>query len=141
MVGFPFDIPQSNDQDKVNYSVGNPMGAYSSWASFAVAHHYVMFYCCQKLGIDWKTAQYKLLGDDIVIKGLELGNLYIDVITSLGVEVSKVKTHKSKNFFEFAKRYFYHSKEITHFPISALKESGKRYYLLTNTLIDVESKG
>jgi hypothetical protein len=63
------------------------------------------------------------------------------MIQSLGVEVSMAKTHKSKYFFEFAKRYFYFSKEITHFPISALKENGNRYYLLTNLLLECENKG
>lgn len=29
------------------------MGAYSSWASFALAHHYVVYYCCRELGKDW----------------------------------------------------------------------------------------
>lgn len=81
-----------------------------------------------------------MLGDDIVIKGSDLGNLYITVIQSLGVDVSKAKTHKSKHFFEFAKRYFYRSKEITHFPVSALKESSNRYYLLTNLLLETENK-
>jgi len=100
-----------------------------------------VYYCCRKLNLDWKKTQYRLLGDDIVIKGEELGNLYIQVINSLGVEVSTLKTHKSKNFFEFAKRYFYMGEEITHFPISALKEDGKRYYKLANLLLETERKG
>lgn len=100
----------------------------------------MVYYCCRVLGVKWRSLPYKLLGDDIVIKHLEVGNLYISVIRSLGVEVSEAKTHKSKHFFEFAKRYFYFSKEITHFPISAMKESGKRYYLLTNLLYESENK-
>jgi hypothetical protein len=47
MVGFPF----STEDGPVSYSVGNPMGAYSSWASFAVAHHYVIYDCCRELKI------------------------------------------------------------------------------------------
>jgi len=45
MVGYPFEL---RDQSrKVSYSVGNPKGAYSSWATFAVAHHYLIFTICK----------------------------------------------------------------------------------------------
>jgi len=47
MVGLPF-VYQSRT---LKYGVGNPMGAYSSFASFALAHHYILYYCCQELGI------------------------------------------------------------------------------------------
>lgn len=45
MVGYPFDI----EGKKVSYSVGNPMGFYSSWASFAVAHHYIFYEISREL--------------------------------------------------------------------------------------------
>jgi hypothetical protein len=47
MVGLPF----STEDGEVSYAVGNPMGFYSSWASFAVSHHFIIYYICQKLGI------------------------------------------------------------------------------------------
>jgi len=137
MVGYPFDFKG----ESLRYAVGNPMGAYSSWASFAVAHHYVIYYCCRQLGLDWKSVKYALLGDDIVIADKQLGERYHEVISSLGLEVSSLKTHKSKQFLEFAKRLMYKSNEITPFPISALKESQKRYYLLVNLLLEQERKG
>jgi len=136
MVGYPFEF----DGKLLTYAVGNPMGAYSSWASFAVAHHYVVYYCCRELGRDWRTLKYALLGDDIVIADREVGEKYHEVILSLGLEVSNLKTHKSKNLVEFAKRLFYKSKEITPFPISAMKETGRRYYLLTNLLQEQEKR-
>lgn len=46
MVGFPFDYQDTSCM----YSTGNPMGAYSSFNSFALSHHYVIYYCCKKLG-------------------------------------------------------------------------------------------
>lgn len=142
MVGLPFDLPKNNKRKNIYYSVGNPMGAYSSWASFALAHHYVIYYCCRELNKDWKSLSYSLLGDDIAIGDPEVGELYIKVITQfLGVEVSLAKTHQSFHFFEFAKRYFLHRVEITFFPVSALKESAKRYYQLVNLLIESEQKG
>jgi len=67
--------------------------------------------------------------------------MYIQVIRSLGVEISELKTHKSQNFLEFAKRMFYKGQEITPFPISALKESSKRYYRLVNLFMEQERRG
>jgi hypothetical protein len=137
MVGYPFDY----EGDKISYAVGNPMGFYSSWASFAVTHHYVMFYLCKELGIDFKSAPYFLLGDDIIIGDRRLGEAYISLMDSLGVDTSPAKTHKSDKLFEFAKRWFYNGEEISPFPISAIKESGKKYYSLTALLCAEEKKG
>jgi hypothetical protein len=52
MVDRDFRFSKEGADRDVRYSVGNPMGAYSSWASFAVAHHYIFFYLCTDLGID-----------------------------------------------------------------------------------------
>lgn len=80
------------------------MGFYSSWASFAVAHHFVVYVACKRLRVDWKTARYVLLGDDIVIADTDIAREYRDILDSLGVEVSISKTHTSDHTFEFAKR-------------------------------------
>jgi len=100
-----------------------------------------VFYCCKKLNIDWKTLPYTLLGDDIVICNKDVAELYLKCIRSLGVEVSDMKTHVSPHFYEFAKRYNYKGMEISPFPISALKESLSRSYLMVNLLLELESKG
>jgi len=47
MVGYPFEYRGQN----IAYSVGNPMGAYSSFNSFALTHHYLVYHCCRELGI------------------------------------------------------------------------------------------
>jgi len=100
-----------------------------------------MYYSCRKLGIDWKTSKYVILGDDVLIGDHNLAMKYRDVIQSLGVEISEIKTHESDKLFEFAKRLFLNSVEITPFPISSLKESSKRFYLLVNLLIEEEVRG
>ena len=130
MVGYPFEFQGR----EINYAVGNPMGAYSSWASFAVAHHYVVYYCCRETKRDWHSLPYCLLGDDIVIGDRIVGEMYLRVMASLGVEVSELKTHKSPDLFEFAKRLFYKGHEISPFPLSALKESSKQTYRLVSLL-------
>lgn len=100
MVGYPFDYKD----EKIKYSVGNPMGAYSSWASFALTNHYLIYYCCKKLGISFKTLKYALLGDDIVIAHKGVAELYIQTVRNLGVEISEMKSHISPDLYEFAKR-------------------------------------
>lgn len=101
----------------------------------------MVYYCCRCLNKNWKSLPYCLLGDDIVIADKEVGELYIQTIRSLGMEVSSAKTHTSPHFFEFAKRLIFKGQEITHFPISAIKESSKRYYHLTTVLLNAKEKG
>lgn len=137
MVSLPFKYEGKD----VRYSVGNPMGFYSSWASFAVAHHFVMYCCCRELSIPFETAKYCLLGDDILIGDHALAKKYMEMISSLGVEFSPLKTHTSSEFLEFAKRLFYKGTEISPFPISSLEESQKSFYLMVNLLIELEAKG
>jgi len=138
MVGYPFYYPETNEF--IHYSTGNPMGAYSSWNSFAISHHYVLFYCCKELGINWKEAPYILLGDDIVIKNDILAQKYMEVISELGLEFSLTKSHISYHCFEFAKRFFYNGQEITPFPIDALLSTRKTPSLMFNVINDESSK-
>jgi len=60
---------------------------------------------------------------------------------TLGVEVSVLKTHESRDFFEFAKRLFYKGEEVSPFPISALQEISNKFYLVVSLLVELESKG
>jgi hypothetical protein len=137
MIKKPFD---SNGSLK-HYSVGNPMGAYSSWASFTLAHHFIVYAACRRTGFTWKSLPYTLLGDDIVIGNKEVAEEYLRIISDLGVEVSETKTHISNHTYEFAKRWIHKGEEITPFPYSALKESSKRYYSLINVLLEATTRG
>lgn len=121
MVGYPFEHQGS----KLIYSTGTPMGAYTSFNAFALTHHYIVFYCCKELGVSWKKLPYALLGDDIVIGNKSVAELYKKTIASLHVDYSPAKTHQSKDFYEFAKRIIYKGKEVSPFPISALRQSSK----------------
>jgi len=136
MVGLPFDVGSTGK--KISYATGNPMGAYSSWASFTVAHHYIMFWCCRRLNLSWEKAPYMILGDDVLIGDESLSKLYRETIASLGVSISDVKSHSSGKLFEFAKRLVLNGEEISPFPLSALRESSKKFYLLTNLLMEQE---
>jgi len=134
-------IPFKSDHGEKEYSVGNPMGAYSSWNSFTLAHHFILWWACRDLGLCWKSAPYRLLGDDIVIGSKDLAKRYKEIMSSLGVDISAVKSHSSDKLFEFAKRLFLDGQEITPFPLSSLPETSKKFYLLANTLKEEMRKG
>lgn len=48
-------------------------------------------------------------------------------MSALGVEISNQKTHRSKYFMEFAKRYFVPKGEISPFSIKALYQESKSF--------------
>jgi hypothetical protein len=143
MLRYPFDISLGKGKKamKLKYAVGNPMGAYSSWASFAITHHYIFYQISRELNEDYSKLKYILLGDDILIGDPRVSDLYLSKINNLGVEVSLMKTHRSLTTCEFAKRWIHKGNEISPFPVSSLKESSKRYFLLTNLLLQEELKG
>lgn len=137
MVSLPFRSPEGED---LSYARGNPMGAYSSWSSFTVAHHFVMFYCSRKLGLDWRTAKYAILGDDILVGDTALYREYRKVLSDLDVPVSEAKTHESKILCEFAKRWIYRGEEISPFPIPAMGEA-RNYAFLSSLLVAEKVRG
>jgi hypothetical protein len=85
MVGLPF---HRNELSPIVYSVGNPMGAYTSWASFALAHHFIVYSACVEAKKVWRKTPYALLGDDIVIADSEVAEIYLRKMSELGVEIS-----------------------------------------------------
>lgn len=137
MIGLPFDSAIGY----ILYATGTPMGAYSSWATTTLAHHFVMYQSCMDCKIPWDQAKYVMLGDDVMIGDDQLASAYRTRIKALGVEVSSEKTFSSTFVGEFAKRLFYKGEEISPFPISGLSEVTNRSYLFTNYLIDAGHKG
>lgn len=138
MVGYPFVTP---DGQEVSYSVGNPMGAMSSWSSFALTHHFVVFVCCSRLGIKWSSAKYIVLGDDVLIGDPVLAGMYLAALRSLGVEVSSSKTYISSELCEFAKRYLFRGEEVTPFPVSSVASNLGDVSLLVSALSGESKKG
>jgi hypothetical protein len=108
--------PEGN---QLRYSVGQPMGAYSSWAAFTITHHLVVAWAAHLCGLN-KFDKYIILGDDIVINNDKVARKYISIMTRLGVDISKSKTHVSKNTYEFAKRWIQHKVEITGLPVRGI---------------------
>jgi len=138
MVGYPFMTPEGED---ISYSVGNPMGAMSSWSSFALTHHFVVYVCCVRLGKKWRSSKYVVLGDDVLIGDPDLAVEYLAALRALGVEVSSAKTYVSPWMCEFAKRYLFEGEEVTPFPISSVVSNLGDVSLLVSALMGETRKG
>nr|UJQ92490.1 MAG: putative RNA-dependent RNA polymerase [Mitoviridae sp.] len=102
----------------LRYAVGQPMGAYSSWAMLALTHHVLVQFAAYKAG--WRSwyPYYAVLGDDIVVLGKGVAKRYVEICTAFGIEISLSKSLISNNgTFEFAKRFYYRGKDAS--PLSA----------------------
>lgn len=114
----------------IKYSVGQPMGAYSSWPAFALTHHLIVRAAAKEAGI--VKPQYRILGDDIVLLSKALAESYSRMIKRLGVEISMTKSVTGK-VAEFAKRLFMQGREISGIPVKLLS-SWLADYRLTPTV-------
>nr|QDH86714.1 MAG: RNA-dependent RNA polymerase [Mitovirus sp.] len=98
------DIEWLFKRNYFKYSVGQPMGALSSWASLAFTHHCIVRYAAIQEGI-YHFRDYCVLGDDIVIRHKLVAERYLRLMDSLGVSINLNKSVISKDFAEFAKVY------------------------------------
>jgi hypothetical protein len=89
---------------EISYSVGQPMGAYSSWAMLALSHHVIVQCAAVNCGIKSFT-HYAILGDDIVIANDAVAAEYLVLMKALGVDINLAKSLSSSSFCEFAKRW------------------------------------
>nr|DAC76945.1 TPA_inf: RNA-dependent RNA polymerase [Entomophthora muscae mitovirus 6] len=136
MVDYPFRYKGRD----YRYATGQPMGAYSSWALFALCHHIVVYASAKSVG-KRRFIGYALLGDDIVIADREVAEKYLEIMTELGVQISPTKSHVSAHSFEFAKQWYHKGKQVSPFPMAGLQEVGSKYHLLFAFLEDLHHKG
>jgi hypothetical protein len=120
------------------YKVGQPMGAYSSWAVFTICHHRVLQYVSQEKS--WDT-RYSILGDDIVIHDRELALAYREFIEELGVSINEQKSIVSDNLIEFAKRHFLDNQEVSSISMKGLLSLHKSWAELSGFLLELENRG
>jgi hypothetical protein len=105
----------------LRYAVGQPMGAYSSWAMLAITHHCIIQYCARQCGVAGWFDLYAILGDDIVIGHHKVALKYREFMERIGVGINSSKSITGRNLtFEFAKRFFWHGEDITPLPLSGL---------------------
>jgi hypothetical protein len=103
----------------IRYAVGQPMGAYSSWAMLALTHHAIVQFAAYKTKrfTGWFSF-YAVLGDDVVIGDRYVAAQYVEIMDTLGVKIGFSKSIISKNLsIEFAKRFFYKGVEVTPLPL------------------------
>lgn len=132
MVGHSFDYKDL----ALSYTRGNPMGAYSSWSAFALAHHYLVYLACKQAGINWKRCPYMMLGDDIVIADDKVAHAYVCILQRFDIPFSKEKSHTSPYLFEFAKRFVHCGNEISPFPLAGLFENRNNWLLAIGTIFE-----
>lgn len=107
------------------YAVGQPMGAYSSWAMLALTHHFIVQVSAWRSGVvplrSW-FKEYAVLGDDIVIANKAVADQYLEILKSLGMPVNLHKSLVSHNgtCLEFAKRTIYKGIDISPVPLKEM---------------------
>jgi len=98
----------------VHYSVGQPMGALSSWVLLALTHHFVVQLAAFRAGWVVWFPRYVVLGDDLVIFDQQVALQYLRIMEDLGVEINLSKSLISRNgSFEFAKRFIVRSQDVS----------------------------
>jgi len=96
--------PFHHGSDDIIYSVGQPMGAYSSWAMLALTHHTIIRFCALRCGLK-EFADYCVLGDDVIIANNDVAKEYELNMKVLGVKINRSKSIVSSTLVEFAKRW------------------------------------
>jgi len=90
----------------IKYSVGQPIGALSSWAMLALSHHILVQIAAARTGVKGWFTHYALLGDDIVIADEGVAKCYLSLMQSLGVSINLSKSFEMvSGTLEFAKRW------------------------------------
>lgn len=120
----PFGVSHEG-QNAIKYTVGQPMGALSSWAMLALTHHFIVQVAAwetQVVSFDKLFRNYAVLGDDIVIFDAKVAKKYHKIMTELGVECNLAKSIISPNgeVMEFAKRIFFKGENISPTPLKEL---------------------
>jgi hypothetical protein len=139
----------SPDHNKwFTFSVGQPMGIYSSWATFTLCHHYVVRYAFN-LARRSPSGNYAIIGDDIVILDEDAAERYKELILNLGVTISEAKSvlpskkveRFNFNSIEFASRYFRDGVEISPLrPNELLSMKGSSWPNLMNVLMNIKER-
>nr|QIR30276.1 RNA-dependent RNA polymerase [Plasmopara viticola lesion associated mitovirus 53] len=97
-------IPWTYRSRTIFYSVGQPMGAYSSWGMLALTHHILVMISAHRAKIIG-FRDYCILGDDVVIANDAVAQEYLKLMESLGVDINLSKSVISNRFTEFAKTW------------------------------------
>jgi hypothetical protein len=102
----------------LRYAVGQPMGAFSSWAMLALTHHAMVQFAAYRAGEAKWFDRYAVLGDDIVIADDRVAREYrkfCDMV-GLGIGIAKSLEARGKTL-EFAKKFFFRGELVSGLPV------------------------
>lgn len=118
------------------------MGFYSSWASFALAHHAFIEFSASLVGIN-SFRDYIVIGDDVAIFNEKVAMSYKQLLGDIEVPISIPKSRSSYGGFpsraEIAKRLFLNGKEISPLPpeiVRAARKDPKVFPILLTQLLE-----
>jgi len=130
----------------VRWSVGQPLGAYSSWAAFSLTHHYFIQFCHYQ-NLNTKQRQkyrimsfkdYTILGDDVTIWNSNVSSNYQDFLGKMDVPINMNKsittTITGINVGEFCKRIFMNGTELSPISLNAILSVKDSLYNLPNLI-------
>jgi len=98
------DLEFYSENKFIKYAVGQPMGAYTSFAMLAITHHVIVQCAAIQAGLKDRFTDYCVLGDDIVISDEAVAREYLVLMKTLGLEIQESKSINSSIFTEFAKK-------------------------------------
>jgi len=102
----------------IRYSVGQPMGALSSWGMLALVHHAMVQFAAYKAGYTTWFDLYAVLGDDVVIACDRVAREYRKLCEMIGVEIGIAKSLIAEGgTLEFAKKFFFRGEDLSGLPI------------------------
>jgi len=130
------------EEQYIKYSVGQPMGAYSSWAMLAVTHHVIVQIAAVSCGFKVNTFKhYCILGDDIVINNDRVAAVYLQLMETLGVKINASKSIISYDVVEFAKRWLTPAGDISPLGPGNILNCMRNNAALGSLLYEAHSKG
>lgn len=110
LVGRPYYLYNKDKTiSKFFYSVGQPMGARSSFAMLGLTHHMLVQFASLRVSgsttFEWET-RYEIVGDDIIIFNKDLAEAYLVLMSDIGVPINMAKSVVAVNkpVVEFVKR-------------------------------------
>jgi hypothetical protein len=128
-------------EESIFYSVGQPMGAYSSWGMLALTHHIIVQVAARRVGHTHWFRDYALLGDDIVILGDAVSQAYLAIMRDLGVDVNLFKSHQGY-VGEFAKHWIHpHYGDLSPLGAGNILVAVRNYKLMPSVTLDAVNKG
>ena len=142
LVGRTYHLLFQKNSYALQYAVGQPMGAYSSWGMLAVSHHVVVQIAASRAGIVGLFKDYAVLGDDICIANKFVANQYLSLMADLGVEINMSKSLvSSTGVAEFAKRWVVGETDVSPTSPSLITRLTSNLAYLPVVVLDLLNRG